>query len=132
MIYLKCCNACDISSSQQKMPKPVRFLRFMPKIVQEYEKAVMRETYLAGVAQGFDIPLRLLLDFQQLPGRSNDIEFTDMVIAGLRRLIQESTGHHSKILAKYLERKALSHINRKTRHFQRSLLAAAPSKVRRP
>ena len=109
------------------------FLRFMPKIVREFERAVTlnEATNLALVAQSFHIPLRLLLDFQNLPGRSGDTEFTNNVISGLRRLIKESTGHQ-KILCKYLERKAISHVNRKTRHVQRSeLLTATTSKQQR-
>ena len=94
----------------------------MPQIVREFEKALHQNgaVLLAGVAKDFKLPLRLLLDFQKIPGRSGDLQLTGYVVAGLRRLRKESTCRQSMILAKYLERKAISHVNRTTRHIQRS------------
>ena len=113
------------------MPKaPLRLIRFMPQIVRDFEKSLNRnaETNLALVAIDFKIPLRLLKDFQQIPSRSGDIHFTNCALADLKRLIRQSTCRQAIILNKYLERKAISHINRKTRHVQRSMVLASMTK----
>ena len=113
------------------MPKaPLRFIRFMPQIVRDFERSLNRnaETNLTIVALDFQIPLRLLKDFQQIPGRSGDIRFTSRVLSDMKRLIRQSTCRQAMILNKYLERKAISHINRKTRHVQRSMVLASMTK----
>ena len=110
------------------MPKtPVRFLRFMPPIVRDFERAVYvnEATNLAIVSEKFDIPLRLLKDFQTLPSRAKDADFTDRVLAGLDQLVKEGACRQSLILREYLQRKAISHINRKTRHLRRSAMLTA-------
>ena len=112
---------------------PLRFLRFMPHIVQDFEKAVHEhgESNLAAVAQAFRLPLRFLLDFQRLPGRSGDLHFTKSLLSDLKRLIKKITSRESMILNKYLERKAISYINRKTRHLQRSMMITALTAMER-
>ena len=114
-----------------EMPKaPLRFLRFMPTIVRDFERSLTRnaDSNLAIVSTDFKIPLRLLEDFQQIPSRSGDIRFTNRVLSDLKRLIRQSTCRQAMILHKYLERKAISHINRKTRHVQRSMVLASMTK----
>ena len=113
---------------------PLRFLRFMPHIVQDFEKAVHEhgENNLAAVAQAFRLPLRFLLDFQRLPGRSGDLHFTKSLLSDLKRLTKKTTCRESMILNKYPQRKAISYINRKTRHLQRAtMIPAMAAKERR-